>query len=288
MKQEPARAARRGHHPPVRAGRNPRRSRRGGRQHLIQFDQRGCGNSTPDAAHPHTDLTTNTTAHLIDDIETLRTHLGIDTWLVLGASWGSTLALAYAQAHPEHVHALTLVSVTTTSPHEVHWATHQMRHIFPEAWQDFRDSAGADADPHDLASAYARLLADPDPTVRENAARAWCAWEDTHVSTNPGHKPHPRFNDPHYRARFARLVTHYWSHHAFLAPNQLIDQAHRLRHTPGALVHGRLDISSPTSTAHALARAWPHAQLTISSQAGHISGRSPLVEAARAATDHFA
>src|SRR5699024_8415562 len=159
--------------------------------------------------------TTNTTAHLIEDIETLRTHLGIDTWLLLGASWGTTLALAYAQTHPERVHALTLVSVTTASPHEVHWITHQMRHILPEAWQDFRQAAGPDADPHHLAAAYTRLLADPDPTVRANAARAWCAWEDTHVATTAHHRPNPRFDDPHHRLRFARLVTHYWAHHAF-------------------------------------------------------------------------
>lgn len=258
------------------------------RYYLIQFDQRGCGNSTPDAAHPHTDLQANTTAHLINDIETLRTHLDIDTWLVLGASWGTTLALAYAQTHPERVHALTLVSVTTTSPHEVHWITHQMRHIFPEAWQDFREAAGPDADPHHLAHAYTRLLADPDPTVRERAARAWCAWEDTHVATNPHHRPNPRYADPHYRHRFARLVTHYWAHHAFLAPDQLIENAHRLHNTPGALIHGRLDISSPTSTAHTLARAWPAAQLTICGDAGHIGGHSPMIQATRAATDRFA
>ncbi|WP_275040763.1 alpha/beta fold hydrolase [Nocardiopsis salina] len=166
------------------------------RHHLIQYDQRGCGNSTPDAAHPHTDLTTNTTTHLIDDIETLRTHLGIDTWHLLGASWGTTLALAYAQTHPHRVRALTLISVTTTSPHEIHWLTHQMRHVFPEAWQHFRDAAGPEADPHHLAHAYAQLLHDPDPTTRDRAARAWCTWEDTHVATHPHHRPNPRYQDP--------------------------------------------------------------------------------------------
>ncbi|MBE3002433.1 alpha/beta fold hydrolase [Nocardiopsis sp. HNM0947] len=257
------------------------------RHHLIQYDQRGCGNSTPDAAHPHTDLTTNTTTHLIDDIETLRTHLGIDTWHLLGASWGTTLALAYAQTHPHRVRALTLISVTTTSPHEIHWLTHQMRHVFPEAWQHFRDAAGPEADPHHLAHAYAQLLHDPDPTTRDRAARAWCTWEDTHVATHPHHRPNPRYQDPHHRYRFARLVTHYWSHHAFLEHDQLIHNAHRLHGTPGALIHGRMDISSPASTAHTLARAWPDATLTICEDAAHISAQTDMLAAARRATDRF-
>src|SRR5699024_9485876 len=113
----------------------------------------------------------------IADIEALRTHLGIDSWVVLGASWGSTLALAYAQAHPDRVRALVLASVTMTTAAEVHWITHDMRRVFPEQWDVFRRGAGPDADPHDLAGAYARLLADPDPAVRDRAARNWCVWE---------------------------------------------------------------------------------------------------------------
>ncbi|MBR8745491.1 prolyl aminopeptidase, partial [Nocardiopsis sp. MG754419] len=146
---------------------------------LILLDQRGSGRSTPDAADPTTDLTHNTTDHLIDDFEALRIHLGIDRWHLLGASWGSCLALAYAQAHPDHVRALALYAVTTGTPAEITWITHTMRRVFPEQWETFRAAAGPDADPHALPAAYARLLADPDPTVRFEAARAWCAWEDT-------------------------------------------------------------------------------------------------------------
>src|SRR5690606_17842580 len=144
------------------------------------LDQRGCGRSTPSAADPATDLSVNTTQHLIADMERLREHLGIRTWLVFGGSWGSTLGLAYAQAHPERVSELVLFNVVTTTEREVHWVTRDMGRVFPEEWECFRDGVP----PHDrdgnLATAYARLLADPDPTVREQAARQWCAWEDTH------------------------------------------------------------------------------------------------------------
>ncbi|MGW9347703.1 prolyl aminopeptidase [Nocardiopsis flavescens] len=242
------------------------------RHRIVLFDQRGAGRSTPDAGLPTTDLTTNTTAHLIDDIEALRTARGIDSWVVLGTSWGSTLGLAYAQAHPDRVRALVLAAVTTTSATEVHWLTHAMGRVFPEQWQAFRDAAGPDADPHRLPAAYARLLADPDPRVRESAARAWCRWEDTHMATTADSAPSLSTRPLDFQLRFARLVTHYWAHHAFLPHDHLLDTMHRIAHLPGALVHGRLDISGPADTAWHLSRRWPAATLHIIEGAGHTKG----------------
>jgi len=180
------------------------------------------------------DLSTNTTAHLIADIEQLRQHLAIESWTVLGMSWGSTLGLAYAQAHPHRVKALVLALVSTTSRREVQWLTHDVGRIFPQEWERFA-AAVPDALRHlPLVDAYARALFDPDPIIREQAARAWCTWEDTHVSLTPDHKLNPRFDDPEFRLRFARLVTHYWSHAGFLAENQLLRDAAILNGIPRA------------------------------------------------------
>lgn len=258
------------------------------RHRVIMLDQRGSGHSTPDAADPTADLSTNTTPHLVADIEALRRHLGIDTWLVLGGSWGTTLALAYAQAHPDPVRAMVLLAVTTTTRREVTWVTHDMRRVFPEQWDRFRAAAGPDADPRDLSSAYARLLADPDPRVRFEAARAWCAWEDTHVSATPGFTPNRRFTDPAFRMTFARLVTHYWSNAAFLPEGHLLARVPDLAHIPATLVHGRLDISGPADIAYDLAAAWPGAELVIVEGAGHSAGTITLQGATRAATDRYA
>ncbi|CAL9341870.1 Proline iminopeptidase [Nocardiopsis dassonvillei] len=250
------------------------------RHRIVLFDQRGAGRSTPDAGLASTDLSTNTTAHLIDDIEALRTARGIDSWLVLGTSWGSTLGLAYAQTHPTRVRALVLAAVTTTSPAEVHWLTHSMGRVFPEQWQAFRDAAGPGADPHRLPAAYARLLADPDPAVREAAARAWCRWEDTHMATTPDATPFLSTRPLDFQLRFARLVTHYWSHHAFLPEHHLRRNMDRIAHLPGALVHGRLDISGPADTAWHLAQQWPAATLHIIEGAGHTKGLHTTATAA--------
>ena len=157
---------------------------------VVQFDQRGCGRSTPSAADLGTDLTTNTTEHLISDIEQLREHLGIDCWLVWGGSWGVTLGLAYAQRHPERVSELVLVSVTMTRRSDIHWLYHEAGRFFPEQWDRFR-TGGGNAD--DLVAAYDRLLnAEPDPAVRYRAAKDWCDWEDAVVSLEPDWTPKPR------------------------------------------------------------------------------------------------
>ncbi len=236
---------------------------------IVLLDQRGCGRSTPDAGDPRTSLAVNTTARLIADIELLRQHLGIGAWLVVGGSWGATLGLAYAEQHPERVSELVLFSVTNTTRREVEWITRDMGRIFPEEWARFRDAVPEPERDGSLVDAYARMLADPDPAVRELAAREWCRWEDVHVSTRPGAKPEPRYLDPLFRLRFARLVTHYWRHAAFLEDGALLRDAAKLQGIPGVLVHGRLDISSPADTAWRLAQAWPDAELVLLGADGH-------------------
>ena len=164
--------------------------------HAVLFDQRGSGRSRPLAGEPDTDLRTNTTHHLVADIERLRRHLGVDRWTVVGLSWGTTLGLAYAHAHPARIAALVLALVTTTSRREVEWITHDVGRIFPRERERFAGAVPARLRHLPLVDAYAALLFDPDPAVREHAAREWCAWEDAHVSLAPGHRPHPRYEDP--------------------------------------------------------------------------------------------
>lgn len=239
---------------------------------VVLFDQRGCGRSRPLAEEEGTDLSTNTTHHLIADAEALRTHLGLERWAVLGLSWGSTLGLAYAQRHTDRVTGLVLGSVTTTSRREVEWITEGVGRIFPLEWERFVGAVPAHLSHLRPVDAYARWLFDPDPAARAIAARAWCDWEDAHVSLAPGHRPHPAFDDGAFRLRFARLVTHYWSNHAFLDDDQLVRDASRLDGIPGVLVHGRFDVSSPLDTAVALDRAWATSRLVIVDDAGHGGG----------------
>jgi proline iminopeptidase len=236
---------------------------------IVQFDQRQCGRSTPHASEPVVDLSTNTTAHLIADMERLRADLGIERWQLWGGSWGTTLALAYAEAHPERVTAMILASVVGTSRAEVAWVTRAMGRVFPRQWEQFRDAVPATDRDGDLSAAYARLLVDPDPALHEPAAAAWCAWEDTHVATVPGHRPDPRYTDARFRLCFARLVTHYWSNAAFLDDGALVRDAHRLAGIPVVMIHGQLDISGPLDVPWELSRAIPGAELIVIGDEGH-------------------
>ncbi|MBO3733030.1 prolyl aminopeptidase [Glycomyces niveus] len=255
---------------------------------IVLFDQRGCGRSVPDAADPETSLAANTTAHLIADTERLREHLGVERWLVIGGSWGVTLGLAYAEAHPDRVSELVLFSVTNTTRREVTWVTRDMGRIFPEEWARFRDTVPEAERDGSLVDAYARMLEDPDPSVRETAAREWCRWEDVHVSTDPGHEPDPRFDDPRFRMRFARLVTHYWRHAGFVEDGALLRDAANLAGIPGVMIHGRLDISGPADIAWNLAQVWKDAELVLISNEGHGISGDATAEAIVAATDRFA
>lgn len=238
----------------------------------VLFDQRGCGRSRPLASDLGAGLSTNTTADLVADIERLREYLGIDRWVVVGVSWGVTLGLVYAQAHPQRVAAMVLAAVTAGTRQETEWITRDMGRIFPREWEAFTAAVPSEERAGDLSAAYARLLADPDPDVREAAARAWCTWEDTHVSLMPGWTPNPRYADPAFRMVFARLVTHYWSHGCFVADGQILAGMTRLASIPATMIHGRYDISSPLDTAWALHQSWPGSLLVVVGDAGHGGG----------------
>src|SRR5215471_39271 len=205
------------------------------RYQLIQFDQRGCGNSTPHAGDLSTDLSANTTHHLISDIERLREHLGIERWMVWGGSWGVTLGLAYAERFPRRVTEMVLLSITLTRRFDVEWLTRTVGRYFPEEWQRFRQGVPEAERDGDLAAAYDRLLNSPgDPAVRLQAARDWVTWEDAMLSLEEGYvTPNPRYADERFKLGFARLVTHYFSHAAWLEEDELLVNAHRLADIPG-------------------------------------------------------
>jgi proline iminopeptidase len=253
---------------------------------IVLFDQRGCGRSRPHAADHDTSLATNTTSHLIADLERLREHLGIERWLVFGASWGTTLGLAYAQAHPERVSELILAAVALTRRSDVDWLYGGLRRFLPEEWARYRDALPEGLRDGDLTQVYDELLNSADPDVRQRAADAWMAWEDAVVSLDAGTTgPSAKRADPRYRLAFARLCAHYFSHGAWLAEDQLIDQAHRVHGIPGLLVHGRFDPQGPLEAAWQLARAWPDAELVVVENAGHAS--PAIGQAIVAATDRF-
>ena len=240
----------------------------------VLFDQRGCGRSRPLADHPSVSLDTNTTHYLIADMEQLRAMLGVEAWDVVGFSWGTTLGLAYAQAHPERVSGMVLGLVTTTSASEVAWLTEGVGPIFPEQWNRFAAAVPETYRRNRLIDSYAGMLGSDDSAIRDHAAIEWCAWEDAHVSLGPDAAPSPMFADPVFRYRFARLVTHYWRSGAFLEDEQLIRDAGLLNGIEGFLIHGRYDISSPLYVPWRLSEAWTTSTLNILEDAGHGSQHS--------------
>jgi len=255
---------------------------------IVLFDQRGCGRSIPHASDPTVDLAANTTHHLVQDIERLRQHLSIERWLVFGVSWGSTLALAYAERFPERVSEMVLASVVTTTDREVQWLTRDVARYFPQDWTRFREGLPEGERDGDLVTGYVRLLRDPDPAVREKAAEDWCRWEDAHVAVHANSRPSPRYEDTRFRMAFARLVTHYWHHAAWLEDGSLLRDAHLLAGIPAVLVHGRIDLSSPVDIPWQLAQNWRGSQLVLVDEAGHGSSEPGIAAAVVAATDRFA
>jgi proline iminopeptidase len=253
---------------------------------IVLLDQRGSGRSTPRVRHD-TDLAANTTEHLIGDLELLRAHLGIERWLVWGASWGTTLALAYAQRHPERVTELVLLSLALTRRADIHWLYHETGRFFPERWERFRAGVPAGERDGDLVAAYHGLLHEqPDAAVRERAARSWCEWEDAVQSLEDGWVPNPRYRDPAFRMTFARIVTHYFHNRAWLRDGQLLDEAPRLAGIPGVIIHGALDLGSPADAAWKLARLWPGAELQLV-RTGH-GGGDEMTARMLEATSRFA
>ncbi len=254
---------------------------------VVLFDQRGAGRSRPHASEMAADLAVNTTHHhLVADMEALREHFGIDRWLVHGNSWGSTLALAYSQAHAERVSELVLSAVVTTSRADVDWFTRGVGCFFPAEWEALHDTVPeADRD-GDLVTAYARLLRSPQASVRQDAARSWCAWEEAVVSAEGTGAPNPRYEDERFRLGFARLVTHYFSNAAWLAPLQLLGRAGLLAGIPGVLIHGRLDLGFPPHNAWRLSRAWRGSSLVVLGASGH--GAEDIRRNVVSAADRFA
>jgi proline iminopeptidase len=253
------------------------------RYRVVLFDQRGAGRSTP-----HAELSDNTTWDLVADIERIREHLGIERWLVFGGSWGSTLALAYAQAHPQRVSALVLRGIFLCRPHEIAWFYQQgASRLFPDYWEDFVGPIDP-AERGDMLAAYHRLLTGEDELRRLAAARAWSVWEGRTATLLPDERVAAHFAQAHVALSMARIECHYFRHDAFLRPNQLLEDAPRLAGIPGVIVHGRYDVICPLENAWELHRAWPGSELLIVPDAGHSAAepatRSRLVEA----TDRFA
>lgn len=202
---------------------------------IVLLDQRGCGRSTPHAGAFDTGLAANTTAHLLADLELLREHLAVDRWVVWGGSWGCTLALAHAEAHPDRVTALILWGIATTRRTELDWlCAGGMAPLFPAQWARFRAGVPAADRDGDLIAAYARLLADPDTHVRERAALEWCRWESASLLPPRPSGLAGRFEDPTFRMAFARIVTHYFANAAWLEDGQLLRDAGRLADIPGS------------------------------------------------------
>lgn len=264
------------------------------RTRMIALSQRGSGRSTPSAGTPGpVDLSAQTTAHLVADLEALREHLGVEAWIVQGVSWGSTLALAYAEAHPERVLGVVLFAVTTTSRREVDWITEGVGALYPEAWDEFAafaehhggfDRRDRSAQRLRLVEAYRRMVTSEDPQLVDAATRAWMRWEDAHIAIGGGGpaQPHtvPEDEPVDTQARgFVRLATHYWAHDGFVADwavpfgaapgSGLLGGAHRLAGIPGVLLHGRRDVSGPALTAWELHRAWPGSELVVVEEEGH-------------------
>jgi len=266
------------------------------RHRIVLFDQRNCGRSTPHASDPAADMSRNTTAHLLGDMERLREHLGVDRWVLGGGSWGVTLALAYAQRHPDRVLGMLLISITATRRSELDWLYRGAGRIFPEAWARFRDFAGAsgyrlptDSQPpiEGLLRAYSQAMEDPDPEVRTRAASAWLAWEDAVISMESSGKPGQYSDRPDdEKLAFVRICAHYFANDGFLADGVLIREAGRLAGIPDILVHGRLDLSGPVITAWELARAWPGAELVVVDDSGH-TGSTAMRDALDAAGERL-
>ncbi len=240
---------------------------------IVVFDQRGAGKSTPLG-----ELAGNTTAHLVADIEALRAHLGIARWIVFGGSWGSTLALAYAEAHPEPCQALVLRGIFLCRESEIDWFLHGMGRIFPEHARAFADFLPED-ERGELLANYHRRLTDPDPAVHLPAAHAWSVYEARCTTLKPNSEVVAAFESDAAALALARIEAHYFINASFMAENALLDNIEALRAIPAVIVQGRYDIVCPPVTADELARAWPEADYRIVDDAGH-AAMEPGIRAA--------
>ncbi|UAJ78986.1 prolyl aminopeptidase [Leifsonia sp. ZF2019] len=255
---------------------------------IVLFDQRGCGKSLPHASEPEADLSLNTTWHLVADIERLREHFAIEKWQVFGGSWGSTLALAYAETHPERVTELVLRGIFTLRAEELDWFYEGgAAALYPDLWEGFLEPVPVEERGH-LIRAYARLLADPDPAVHGPAAVAWSRWESSTITLRPRPELVATFTEPEYAVAFARIENHFFTHGGWFEDGQLIRDAHLLADIPGVIVQGRYDVCTPPMTAWDLHRAWPEAELRMIPDAGHAYDEPGILDALIEATDRFA
>jgi len=253
------------------------------RYRIVLFDQRGSGQSTP-----HAELRDNTTWHLVADIERLREHLGIDRWVVFGGSWGSTLALAYAETHPERVMGLILRGIFLCRHSDIHWFyQHGASRLFPDLWEHFLAPIPV-AERDNMVQAYYRRLTGANELERLRAAKAWSIWEGSTLSLENNSALVEQFGEVRRALGLARIECHYFTHNSFLEPDQLLRDAHRLRDIPGVIVHGRYDVICPADNAWALHRAWPEAELRMITPAGHAATEPGIVDALVTATQSFA
>ena len=250
---------------------------------IILFDQRGAGRSTP-----HASLEENTTWHLVEDIEKLRAHVGVESWHVFGGSWGSTLALAYAETHPARVRSLTLRGIFLCRPKEIRWFYQEgASWVFPDVWEEY-EKVIPEEERGDFVSAYYRRLTSDDEATRLAAARAWSVWEGSTSKLFFDPELIERFDEAEFALAFARIECHYFMNNAFFpTDNYLIEQVGKIRHIPATIVQGRYDVVCPARSAWELHRAWPEAELKIVPDAGHSATEPGIVSALVEATDKF-
>ncbi len=248
---------------------------------IVIFDQRGAGRSTPLGA-----VTENTTQHLIADMERLRDHLGIMRWHVFGGSWGSTLALAYAQAHPARTSALIVRGIFLGSEAEIDWFLYGMAKIFPENWRNFA-AAIPEAERGDLMAAYQKRLNDPDPKVHLPAARAWSIYEGSCSTLLPSPQTVAAFGEERHALGLSRIEAHYFQHRVFLEEGALLRGVAKIRNIPALIIQGRYDLVCPIETADALHRAWPEADYLVVPDAGHSAMEPGIRRALVAGTERF-
>jgi len=257
---------------------------------IILFDQRNCGRSIPSASDHATDLSANTTWNLVADLELLRDHLGVESWQVFGGSWGSALALAYAETHPERVTELVLRGIFTLRRSELEWFYEgPCGNMAPDFWAGYV----APIPPDDrrfgnYVRAYARLLADPEPSVHGPAAVAWSTWEASTITIVPRPDVIATFAEPAYALAFARIENHYFLHDGWFEPSQLLRDAGRLAAIPTVIVQGRYDLCTPATTAWELHQALPSAEFVLVDDAGHSFDEPGILDALISATDRFA
>lgn len=250
---------------------------------IILFDQRGCGRSTP-----HASLHNNTTQDLIQDIEKIRQHLMIDQWLLLGGSWGSTLGLLYAQAHPERVSALIMRGIFLCRPKDIHWFYQEgANKVYPDYWQQFLAPIPVEQR-KDMLTAYYQQLIGEDELARMRAAKAWSGWEGMTANLQPKSSVINHFTDARAALSIARIETHYFINNGFIEDDQIIEDAWKIADIPGIIIHGRYDMICPIEQAYELHRYWSKAAFDIIPACGHAGSEEAIIDAIVKATDKMA